>query len=167
MTYDEYKKARHNIDRHDIEMARYDELCQMALDFARNDDLRQLEPMLNAGLNVNLKTAKGDSLLMLASYNNSLSVVKILIKHGANVDERNDRGQTPLAGAAFKGHLEVVKALVEAGADVNANNGMGATPYTFAVMFGRKDVAKYLKSHSAKTGFFTGIVSFFRSIFGK
>lgn len=135
------------------EEARYEELCLLALDFARNDETDELARMIDAGLSVNLKSAKGDTLLMLASYNNALSTVKMLISRGARVDERNDRGQTPLAGAAFKGHLEVVKALVEAGADVSANNGLGATPYTFAVMFGRGEVAKYLLKANKKPSF--------------
>ncbi|BCX80163.1 ankyrin repeat domain-containing protein [Campylobacter sp. 19-13652] len=169
MTYDEYKSAAKKSK--DAELARYDELCLMALDFARQDRVDELAKMLDAGLSVNLKSHKGDTLLMLASYNDSLSVVRLLLARGATVDERNDRGQTPLAGAAFKGHLAVVKALVEAGADVNANNGMGATPLSFAVMFGRGEVAKYLKSQSAKSGIISKILStfvrIFRFIFGK
>lgn len=149
------------------EQARYDELCLMALDFARHDDVGSLEPMIAAGLSVNLKSAKGDTLLMLASYNDAKECVKMLLSRGADVDLRNDKGQTPLAGAAFKGHLEIVKMLVEAGADINANNGMGATPYTFAVMFGRREVAKFLESKSAKVGVFTKILSKIRNIFAK
>ena len=136
------------------EEARFYELCLIALDFARNDEADKLEAMIKAGLNVNLKSAKGDTLLMLASYNNAVNTVKMLLANGAKVDERNDRGQTPLAGAAFKGHLEVVKALVEAGADVRANNGLGATPYTFALMFGRGEVAKYLLKANKKPSVF-------------
>lgn len=94
----------------------------MALDFARRDDADELEKMIKAGLSVNLKSVKSDTLLMLASYNNALKTVNMLLSNGARVDERNDRGQTPLAGAAFKGHLEVVKALVDAGADVEATS---------------------------------------------
>ena len=113
------------------EEQRYGELCAIALDFARRDNADELEKMIKAGLSVNLKSAKGDTLLMLASYNNALKTVNMLLSNGARVDERNDREQTPLAGAAFKGHLEVVKALVDAGADVEATSGLGMTPYAF------------------------------------
>ncbi|WP_169941384.1 ankyrin repeat domain-containing protein [Campylobacter sp. RM15925] len=156
-----------NLEISKEEEARYNELCLMALDFARKDEVSELEKMIKAGLNVNLKSAKGDTLLMLASYNNSINTVKMLIANGALVDERNDRGQTPLAGAAFKGYLDVVKALVEAGADINANNGMGATPHTFAVMFGRSEVAKYLLSVNKKPSLIAKIGSNLLSIFGK
>ncbi|CAD7286540.1 ankyrin repeat domain-containing protein [Campylobacter suis] len=151
------------------EQARYDELCLMALDFARSDDVKSLEPMIRAGLNVNLKSTKGDTLLMLASYNNAKECVRMLLAYGASVDERNNRGQTPLAGAAFKGHLEVVKMLVDAGANINANNGMGATPYTFALMFGRREVAKFLKSKipNQKQGLLEKIAQIFYKILPK
>lgn len=164
MTYDEYKSAAKT--EQNAELARYDELCAMAFDFARQDNLAALAPMLDAGLSVNLKTAKADTLLMLASYNNSINVVRELLRRGANVDEKNARGQTPLAGAAFKGHLEVVKALVEAGADVNSDNGMGATALSFALLFGRADVASYLKSKSAKSGLFARLIARLRGMFG-
>lgn len=167
MTYDEYKSASTSKSQKDAELARYDELCLMALDFARHNNASELEKMLNAGLGVNLKSSKGDTLLMLASYNNSLDAVRLLLSRGALVDERNDRGQTPLAGAAFKGHLAVVKALVEAGADVNANNGLGATPITFAAMFGQRDVLKYLQDKNAKMGLFSKFLAFFGRAFAK
>ncbi len=142
---------------------RYAELCGKAFEFARHDEKEELQKMIEAGLSVNLKNEKGDSLIMLASYRNSLETVKMLIEKGARVDERNDKNQTPLAGACFKGHLEVVKALVEAGADINANNGMGATPHTFAMIFGRTEVVKYLNSVNKKQGF---LQKTFGKIFG-
>ena len=139
----------------------------MALDFARRDDADELEKMIKAGLSVNLKSAKGDTLLMLASYNNALKTVNMLLSNGARVDERNDREQTPLAGAAFKGHLEVVKALVNAGADVEATSGLGMTPYAFAVMFGRSETAKFLLSKRKKQGLLQKLAVKFLGILAK
>ena len=64
--------------------------------------------MLRHGLPVNLADNKGNSLLMLASYNDHLETARMLLVHGAGVDRRNDRGQTPLGGVAFKGYEEMV-----------------------------------------------------------
>ncbi len=139
-----------NVEVSKEEEARYGELCAMALDFARTNQTDALFQMIKHGLNVNLKSHKGDTLLMLASYNGAFETTQMLISQGAKVDERNDRGQTPLAGACFKGNLAMVKLLVENGADVEANNGMGLTPYSFAVMFGRGEIAKYLLNRSPK-----------------
>lgn len=135
------------------EEKRYEELCTMAFNFARNNEYKNLQVMIKAGLNVNLKNHKGDSLLMLASYHNSYECVKMLLENGARVDEKNDRGQTPLAGVCFKGYFEMAKLLVENGANIDENNGLGMTPFSFAVMFGRKDIVAYL-AKSAKKSFF-------------
>ncbi|MDD6054996.1 MAG: ankyrin repeat domain-containing protein [Helicobacter sp.] len=141
----------------DEEEKRYQELCEYAFNFARNNESEELEKMIKAGLNVNLKNHKGNSLLMLASYNGALECAKMLLKQGARVDERNDKGQTPLAGVCFKGDLEMAKLLVENGADIDANNGLGLTPYSFALLFGKGEIAKFLLDSSKKRSLFKRI----------
>ncbi|HEC1774865.1 TPA: ankyrin repeat domain-containing protein [Campylobacter lari] len=94
------------------EEKRIQELCTMAFDYARKNDLQNLKIMIEAGLSVNLKNHKGDSLLMLASYHNAYECAKFLLENNARVDEKNDRGQTPLAGVCFKGYLPMCKLLV-------------------------------------------------------
>lgn len=130
------------------EEARFNELCLMAMDFARKNDVHMLENMIKAGLNPNLKDHKGNTLLMIATYNGNLETSKMLLENGALVDEKNDRGQTPLAGVCFKGFLNIVKLLVGHGANIDENCGMGMTPYSFSVMFGRKKVTDYLLENS-------------------
>lgn len=134
----------------DAEEARYAELQRQALDFARHGETNALRLMVEAGLPVNLCDAKGQSLLMLASYNGNLETTRMLLALGAEVDRRNDRGQTPLGGVAFKGYLDIVKLLVTHGADIHADNGGGMTPLSFAAMFGRHDVVGYLVSCGAQ-----------------
>ncbi len=85
----------------EAEERRYAELQQMAFDFARNGETKSLMEMINHGLPVNLADDKGNSLLMLASYNGNLETTRELIQTGADANRRNDRGQTPLGGAAF------------------------------------------------------------------
>ncbi len=126
------------------EQKRYDELCFMALDFARHNNFEELQKMLEAKMPVNLQDTKGNSLLMLATYNGAYECAKLLIKHGASVDLKNDKGQTPLAGVCFKGNLDMVKLLVENGANIHENNGLGMTPLTFASMFGHLEIVRYL-----------------------
>lgn len=133
------------------EEKRFEELATIAFNFARSNQDKELEKMLQAGLSPNLKNHKGDSLLMLASYHNSLECASLLLSYGAKVDERNDRGQTPLAGVCFKGYLEMAKLLVQYGANIDANNGMGMTPYSFAILFRHHQLASFLLSHSTPT----------------
>lgn len=131
------------------EIQRYDELCVLALNFARYGQSDRLKSMLESKLPVNLQDHKGNTLLMLAAYNGNLECVKLLISFGAIVDKKNDRGQTPLAGVCFKGYLEIVKLLVKAGANIYENNGLGTTPIMFASMFGNYDIVKYLNEQNS------------------
>ncbi|WPJ97406.1 ankyrin repeat domain-containing protein [Coraliomargarita algicola] len=130
----------------ETEEKRYVELQQIALDAARAGDVETLRPMIQAGLPVELKDSKGNSLLMLAAYHGNVQAVRMLLAEGANPDARNDRAQTPLAGVAFKGYLEVAQVLVETGADANADQGGGRTPVMFAAMFGHQTMVEYLES---------------------
>ncbi|MDE5602343.1 MAG: ankyrin repeat domain-containing protein, partial [Helicobacter sp.] len=65
------------------EEEKLEELCTMSFDMARNNDHQSLETLLKNGLNPNLTNHKGDSLLMLASYHNSVECVKLLLQYKA------------------------------------------------------------------------------------
>lgn len=132
------------------EEARYAELQRIALDAARHGDITTLAPMLDAGLPVNLRDEKGNSLLMLAAYHGERAAVELLLVRGADPDDRNDRQQTPLAGVAFKGHLEIARVLLAAGADATADQGGGRTPAMFAAMFGHTDMLALLNEKSER-----------------
>ncbi len=133
----------------EAEEKHYAELQHLALGFARNGETKHLAAMIKAGLPVNLSDAKGNSLLMLASYHGAVETTRMLLEHGAAVDRRNDRGQTPLGGVAFKGYEEIVALLLDHGADIDADNGGGMTPIMFASMFGRTRVVTQLRAHGA------------------
>lgn len=130
------------------EERRYAELQVIALDAARHGEPEVLAPMLDAGMPVELRDEKGNSLLMLAAYHGHAETVSLLLGHGAEPDARNDRQQTPLAGVAFKGHLEIARRLLQGGADANADQGGGRTPAMFAAMFGHTEIVKLLEEKS-------------------
>ncbi len=133
----------------EAEEKRYAELQALALDYARAGETEWLAAMLRHGLPVNLADAKGNSLLMLASYNGNLETARMLLECGAEVDRRNDRGQTPLGGVAFQGFENIVHLLLQHGADIDADNGGGMTPLMFAAMFGRGQVVEQLQARGA------------------
>lgn len=134
------------------EQQRFAELQQMALDAARQGDTAMLQPMLDAGMPVELRDAKGNTLLMLAAYHGNEETVAMLLDRRADPDARNDRGQTPLAGVAFKGHLEIARRLLKAGADPVADQGGGRTPVVFAAMFGHPEIVALLESARGSRG---------------
>ena len=147
------------------ELKRYEELQVFALDFARTGKTQDLKAMLQSGMPVNLSDHKGNSLIMLASYNGNLETTSMLVDFGAQVDKKNDKEQTPLAGVCFKGYLDIVKVLVKAGANIYENNGMGTTPIMFASMFGNYEIVKFLSEQNKNNNFKAKIYLIISKIF--
>ncbi|MFV0481065.1 MAG: ankyrin repeat domain-containing protein [Campylobacteraceae bacterium] len=136
---------------------RYVELQYMALDFARKGESEILQSMIEHGLSVNLEDAKGNTLLMLSSYNGNFETTKMLITLGADIEKTNSHGHTPLAGVAFKGYLDICKLLVENGAKIKAKNGKSAI--TVAAIFGRSEIVEYLQSAAKEEDKILGVSS--------
>ena len=135
----------------------------IAIESARAGETQKLKELLNTGVSVNLCNEKGNSLIMLASYNGKLETTQMLIGFGADVDKKNFKGHTPLAGVSFKGYLEIAKVLVKAGANVYENNGFGLTPILFASLFGNTQIVEFYlgqKTSSFKGKVYLGISKF-------
>jgi ankyrin repeat protein len=120
-------------------------LPDAAADLARNGDAVGLAAMIKDGLAVDAQDAKGNTLLMLASYHGKTETVAMLLKARATVDLRNDKGQTPLGGVAFKGYVEIATLLLDAGADPVADQG-GSTPADFATLAGKTEILALLQA---------------------
>ena len=120
-------------------------LPDAAADLARNGDAIGLGALLKGGQAIDARDAKGNTLLMLASYHGRAEVVKLLLNSGATVDLRNDKGQTPLGGVAFKGYVEIATLLLDAGADPVADQG-GSTPADFATLAGKTEILALLQA---------------------
>lgn len=72
------------------------EFLNSMFDLARQGREEELLSLIEQGIPVNLANSKGDTLLILATYNNHDSLVEALIARGADVDRLNDRGQSAL-----------------------------------------------------------------------
>ncbi|GAB2710181.1 ankyrin repeat domain-containing protein [Arthrobacter bambusae] len=116
-------------------------LAHTLFDAAREGNSELLRSYLNAGAPAGMRTAAGDSLLMLAAYHGHAETVQLLLYHGADANGANDRGQTPLAGAVFKGYTEVARVLIDAGADPDAG---APTAREAARMFARTEILELL-----------------------
>jgi ankyrin repeat protein len=119
-------------------------LPEAAAEFARKGHTAGLAALLKEGLAVDAQDAKGNTLLMLASYHGKAETVALLLKARATVDLRNVKGQTPLGGVAFKGYVDIATLLLDAGADPVADQG-GSTPVDYATMFGRQEILVLLR----------------------
>jgi ankyrin repeat protein len=120
-------------------------LPEEAAELARKGDTAGLAALLKDGLAVDAQDAKGNTLLMLASYHGKAETVAMLLKARATVDLRNAKGQTPLGGVAFKGYVDIATLLLDAGADPVADQG-GSTPADFATLAGKAEILALLQA---------------------
>jgi len=122
---------------------------QEVFQLARGGDAGRLKDLLEHGLVPNIRDGRGNSLLMLASYNGNFEAARVLLEHGGDPQLANDSGQIPLAGSAFKGDTEMTRLLIEHGADGNARMPDGKTPLMFAAMFNRTEIIDLLLERGA------------------
>lgn len=107
----------------------------------------------------NLKTGKANmarrvsfdplALLLDASLEGELELVKKTATQVPNPSAANDEGITALHNAICAGHLEIVKFLVEFGCDVNAQDSDGWTPLHCAASCNNVAMVRFLVEHGA------------------
>jgi ankyrin repeat protein len=98
------------------------------------------------GLRAEVRTAKDESPLMLASMAGMVEVCKRLIALDADV---NKTGWTPLHYAASGGHIEVIKLLLSHSAYIDAESPNLTTPLMMAAMYGSPQAVEVLLAEGA------------------
>jgi len=89
------------------------------------------------------------ALLLDASLEGELELVKKTAGEVSNPSAANDEGITALHNAICAGHLEIVKFLVLFGCDVNAQDSDGWTPLHCAASCNNLSMVKFLVEHGA------------------
>ncbi|MGA7833268.1 MAG: ankyrin repeat domain-containing protein [Terracidiphilus sp.] len=119
--------------------------------------------LLDAGVDVNAKSADGYTALMAASRSNHLEVVRALLEAKADVDSKMSNYDAPdeepgidtngektaLMLASEAGNLNVVRTLLDAGADVNAGGIYCGTALILAVKNDHLEVVRTLLAAKA------------------
>lgn len=106
---------------------------------AAKGNVAQIEFLVDAGMNVNAKSASKTTPLHEAAVLGKTAAIKALAAKGADVDAKDVDGRTPLYTAALAEQASAVVSLIGLGSDVNTRNSQGRTPLHLAAFFG--DVA--------------------------
>ena len=65
------------------------------IDFVKEDNIKAVQKLINAGFYSEIRDANTRTALMLAALNDYLDMAEMLINNGANIDAKDDNGYTP------------------------------------------------------------------------
>lgn len=120
------------------------EFLNSLFDSARSGQTDELLGLIDQGIPVNLTNAQGDTLLILATYNDHAELARGLIQREADVDRLNDRGQGALSCAVFRQNQEITALLLEAGADPHLGDH---SAYAVIDIFGLDSMRSLIDQH--------------------
>ena len=114
-----------------------------------NADIEIIQSLLEKGLDINHKSRRQWTPLMLAVSHRNSDIVKLLLDNGANINDKKSDGFTALMIGMHpeRFSLEKFNLLIKYGADVNIKTNTESTPLMYAAHFGRNihlDVFKIL-----------------------
>jgi ankyrin repeat protein len=120
------------------------------IDALRDQD--RLQQLINNGIDLNSKDARGDTILhyaiRYANYNgDTLQAIPMLIVNGANINVQNNIGETPLHMAINYG--KQLPILILNGADPNIQDIIGNSPLHSATMLNNTYAVKMLLNANA------------------
>ena len=93
------------------------EVVEGVFDLARRGLTGPLGEMIDAGVPVDTRNGRGDTLLIVAAYQQQRETVVELLRRGADTSVVNGMGQTAIACAVFRNNEGILSALLDAGAD--------------------------------------------------
>lgn len=129
--------------------------------------IREVEKLLSAGVDVNIKDSDGRTALHHVVRGGAVfrrpkirnHIIHLLKQHGADLDAKTNGGDTALHFAVMFGRRAEAAMLIAEGADVDADNSDGTTPLEGLHMFvgtmwkgaGWDQVVKFAESRSVQT----------------
>ena len=107
-----------------------------------------MEACLSNGVDVNVKTSEGMTLLMMAVCMNTPVFLDFLLLKGADPSLRDNSGNTVLHYAAVLGDITVIEKCLSLGLDIESKNHEGKTPIMLAASSVKTEAVKFLLQKS-------------------
>ncbi len=115
-------------------------------DVVASGSLDQLKVLVQAGENLRVVNAQGETLLHVAVKNGHRPVAAFLLVQGLDPNAADQRGATPLHEAALAGNTVLVQVLIRRGADPHRQTHQGNTPLHCVVARGHGETVDSLLS---------------------
>lgn len=118
---------------------------------AQRRQISMMEKLINAGANPYITCRgknKGNSALLIASWDGALNIIQFLVEHpclNLSINQSDNNGFTPLIKASIKGHAEIVKYLLSKKADVNIRDRKDKNALDYALEEKNISVVKLLR----------------------
>ena len=116
---------------------------------AENGNQKEVQHLLDNGVNVNSVNDIGETALMKAAWAGHTNILTLLLNHEPRIDQKSPEGWTALFYGAVKGHKLVVAALLTQGAKPDMADLDGQTSLMAATWNGHSEVARILLHHGA------------------
>lgn len=96
------------------------EVIEGTFDLARQGRSGPLGEMIDAGVPIDVRNPRGDTVLIVATYAEQEHTVADLVRRGADLNAVNASGQSAISCAVFRKNETLLRMLLEAGADPDA-----------------------------------------------
>ena len=115
----------------------------------KQNDIKRLESILNAGIDADALNQDGQSPLMVAAFQGNIDVVILLLKFGANINLKDEIGRSPLVYAISGSQPKSVSELLQRGANIILADANGNTPLHYAAKLDNHSIVSLLMSNGA------------------
>lgn len=107
--------------------------------------------LLGKGADPNIRDAKGQTPLVVATNLGFVEGMELLIAGGARVDEPNSTGETPLISAVHRRDIAMMRVLLKAGANPDRADSSGRSARDYAKLERNDNMLEEINTNAKKT----------------
>ncbi len=107
-------------------------------------DVAALRRLLDAGVPVDSRDARGRTALLAATHADRIDAARLLIERGADVNAKDEMQDSPFLYAGAQGRLAILRMTLAAGADLKSTNRYGGTALIPAAHYGHVETVREL-----------------------